>query len=35
MKAAYEAFLADWHLNDEIMNAKQSKIITAAWQAAS
>jgi ferredoxin/flavodoxin len=35
MKDVYEAFLADRHLNDEIMNAKQSKIITAAWQAAS
>jgi NAD-dependent dihydropyrimidine dehydrogenase PreA subunit len=35
MKDDYDDFLADWHLTDEIMNAKKSKIITAAWQAAS
>jgi len=34
MKAAYQRFLQDWHLTEDIMQAKQSKIITAAWQAA-
>lgn len=34
MKAAYDNFLKDWHLTEEMMNAKKSKIITASWQAA-
>ena len=34
MAGAYQDFLADWHLTEEIMRAKRSKIITAAWQAA-
>jgi len=31
----YAEWLANWHLTDEMMNAKKSRIITAAWQAAS
>jgi NAD-dependent dihydropyrimidine dehydrogenase PreA subunit len=34
MKGDYDRFLADWHLTEEMMNAKKSRIITAAWQAA-
>jgi ferredoxin/flavodoxin len=34
MKDAYAGFLTDWHLTEEMMNAKRSRIITAAWQAA-
>jgi hypothetical protein len=33
MKDAYTSFLQDWYLTEEIMQAKQSKLITAAWQA--
>lgn len=35
MKAVYGAFLSNWHLTEEMMNAKQSRIITESWQAAS
>lgn len=31
----YQGFLQDWHLTDDVMRAKQSKIITASWQAVS
>lgn len=34
MKDAYTDFLKDWHLTEDIMQAKQSKIISTAWQAA-
>jgi hypothetical protein len=34
LKHAYEDFLSAWHLTEEMMNAKQSKIITEAWQTA-
>jgi ferredoxin len=34
MKDAYDDFLADWHLTEEMMDEKKSKIITEAWQAA-
>lgn len=34
MKGAYENFKADWHLTEELMEAKQSKIITDPLQAA-
>jgi NAD-dependent dihydropyrimidine dehydrogenase PreA subunit len=34
MKDAYDGFLANWYLTEEMMNAKKSRIITAAWQAA-
>jgi ferredoxin len=34
MREYYEEFLAYWHLTDEMMQAKKSKIITEAWQAA-
>jgi ferredoxin len=34
MKDVYADFLANWHLTEEMMNEKQSKIITSAWQAA-
>ena len=34
MEAVYQDFLADWHLTEEIMQAKKSKIITAAWETA-
>lgn len=34
MEGFYDDFLAHWHLTDEMMDAKKSKIITAAWQAA-
>ena len=34
MKDAYEEFLSSWHLTEDMMNAKKSKIITEAWQAA-
>jgi hypothetical protein len=33
MKDAYYSFLKDWNLTEEMMAQKQSKIITAAWQA--
>jgi NAD-dependent dihydropyrimidine dehydrogenase PreA subunit len=35
MKAVYDAFLSNWHVTEEMMNAKKSKIITESWQAAS
>jgi ferredoxin len=35
MKGVYDPFLSSWHLTEEMMNAKQSKIITESWQAAS
>lgn len=35
MKAVYGTFLSNWHLTEEMMNAKQSRIITESWQAAS
>ena len=34
MGGTYENFKADWHLTDELMEAKRSKIFTEAWQAA-
>jgi len=34
MKGAYEGFLRNWHLTEEMMNAKKSKIIAESWQAA-
>jgi len=34
IKDAYNGFLTNWHLTEDMMNAKKSKIITAAWQAA-
>lgn len=34
MGAAYEDFLSFWQLTDDLLNAKRSKIITEAWQAA-
>lgn len=34
MKAAYDGFLANWHLTEEMMSAKKSRIITESWQAA-
>jgi Fe-S-cluster-containing hydrogenase component 2 len=34
MKDAYDGFLTFWHLTEDMMHAKQSKIITEAWQAA-
>jgi ferredoxin len=34
IKGAYEVFLEDWCLTEDMINAKQSKIITEAWQAA-
>lgn len=34
MKDIFEKWLAGWHLTTEMMNAKQSKIITESWQAA-
>jgi len=34
MKDAYEGFLTSWHLTEDMMNAKKSKIITEAWQTA-
>lgn len=33
MQAVYPVFLANWHLTDEMMQAKKSKIITESWQA--
>ena len=35
MKGVYENFKKSWHLTEEMMNAKQSKIIAESWQAAS
>ena len=35
MEEAYSDFLDSWHLNEEMMNAKKSKIIKESWQAAS
>jgi NAD-dependent dihydropyrimidine dehydrogenase PreA subunit len=35
MKGVYDPFLSSWHLTEEMMNAKQSRIITESWQAAS
>jgi ferredoxin len=34
LKTSYDAFLSHWHLTEEMMNAKKSKIITESWQAA-
>ena len=34
MRGAYQSFLQNWRLTEEMMRAKKSKIITAAWQAA-
>jgi ferredoxin/flavodoxin len=34
MKDAYSGFLEHWHLTEEMMRAKRSKIITESWQAA-
>jgi hypothetical protein len=35
MEEAYSVFLAYWHLTEDMMNAKKSKIIKESWQAAS
>jgi NAD-dependent dihydropyrimidine dehydrogenase PreA subunit len=35
MKAAYDPFLSKWHVTEEMMNEKKSRIITESWQAAS
>ncbi len=35
MKGVYDPFLSNWHVTEEMMNAKQSRIITESWQAAS
>jgi NAD-dependent dihydropyrimidine dehydrogenase PreA subunit len=35
MKGVYPAFLSNWHVTEEMMNAKKSRIITESWQAAS
>jgi ferredoxin len=35
MKGVYAHFLSNWNVTEEMMNAKQSKIITESWQAAS
>lgn len=35
MKGVYDPLLSNWHVSEEMMNAKQSKIITESWQAAS
>ena len=35
MEEAYSNFLSYWHLTEEMMNAKKSKIIKESWQAAS
>jgi NAD-dependent dihydropyrimidine dehydrogenase PreA subunit len=35
MKGAYNDFLASWHLTEQMMRAKKSKIISDSWQAAS
>ena len=34
LKGVYADFLTFWHLTEDMMNAKQSKIITKAWQTA-
>lgn len=34
MQGAYSNFKASWHLTEEMMRAKQSKIISESWQAA-
>jgi Fe-S-cluster-containing hydrogenase component 2 len=34
LKDVYAGFLTYWHLTEEMMNAKKSKIITQAWQTA-
>ena len=34
IKDAYEGFLTYWHLTEDMMNVKKSKIITEAWQTA-
>lgn len=34
MKAVHESFLSNWHITEEMMNAKKSRIITESWQAA-
>ena len=34
MKDVYDDFLAFWHLTEDMMSAKKSRIITEAWQAA-
>ena len=35
MEEAYSNFLSYWHLTEEMMNAKKSKVITESWQTAS
>jgi NAD-dependent dihydropyrimidine dehydrogenase PreA subunit len=34
MKGVYNAFLSNFHLTEEMLNAKKSKLITESWQAA-
>ena len=34
MKGAYQNFLTDWNLTEEMMSAKKSRLITASWQTA-
>lgn len=33
-QGTYELFLSNWHLTEEMINAKKSKLITESWQAA-
>ena len=35
MQGVYTAFLSNWQVTEEMMNAKKSRIITESWQAAS
>lgn len=35
MKAVFDLFQSNWHVTEEMMNAKKSRIITESWQAAS
>ncbi|HBD08692.1 MAG TPA: hypothetical protein DCZ69_10565, partial [Syntrophobacteraceae bacterium] len=35
VKGVYESFLSNWHVTEEMMNAKQSRIIIESWQTAS
>ncbi len=34
MKSRYDMFLSNWHLTEEMMRAKKSRIITESWEAA-
>lgn len=34
MQDIYSGFLANWHLTEEMVRAKMSRIITESWQAA-